>query len=109
MKMICFNLLVCLSFLNAIDIQNDGFEQSVFYEKFINQPNYENALNLAKYFYQNKDYQKAIFWAVEANEFELLEKEAWLIFINAKLKLGKHEEASRAKEEYEKLLGIYFE
>lgn len=30
-------------------------------------------------------------------------------FINAKLKLGKYEDALRAKEEYEKLLGNYFE
>ncbi|EAK0847288.1 hypothetical protein [Campylobacter lari] len=109
MKIICFNFLICLSFLNAMNIQNESFEQNVFYEKFINHPSYENALNLAKYFYQIKDYQKAIFWAVEANEFELLEKEAWLVFINAKLKLGKHEDALKAKEEYEKLLGNYFE
>ncbi|AJC90307.1 transformation system, membrane protein CtsX [Campylobacter subantarcticus LMG 24377] len=109
MKMICFSLFIYLSFVNAMDIQNESFEQNVFYEKFIHHPSYENALNLAKYFYQIKDYQKAIFWAVEANEFELLEKEAWLVFINAKLKLGKHEDALRAKEEYEKLLGNYFE
>ncbi|EAL3939370.1 transformation system, membrane protein CtsX [Campylobacter lari] len=107
--MICFSLFIYLSFVNAMDIQNESFEQNVFYEKFIHHPSYENALNLAKYFYQIKDYQKAIFWAVEANEFELLEKEAWLVFINAKLKLGKHEDALRAKEEYEKLLGNYFE
>ncbi|HEC1755364.1 TPA: hypothetical protein R1709_000126, partial [Campylobacter lari] len=62
MKMICFKILICFSFLNAIEIQNNSFDQNIFYEKFINQPNYENALNLAKYFYQNKEYKQAVFW-----------------------------------------------
>lgn len=44
-----------------MNIQNESFEQNVFYEKFINYPSYENALNLAKFFYQIKDYQKAVF------------------------------------------------
>ncbi|MCV3456865.1 CDC27 family protein [Campylobacter sp. CNRCH_2016_0050h] len=109
MKMICFKILICFSFLNAIEIQNNSFDQNIFYEKFINQPNYENALNLAKYFYQNKEYKQAVFWVIEANDFDLLQKEAWLVFINAKIKLGRYEDALIAKKEYEKLLEIYFE
>lgn len=95
--------------MQAIDIENSTYDTALFYEKFILQPNYENALNLAKYFYQNKAYEEAIYWAIEANDFDLEQKEAWLIFINAKLKQGKYEHALKAKNEYEKLLGIDLE
>ncbi|CAM4065735.1 CDC27 family protein [Campylobacter armoricus] len=112
MKMVCFKILLSLftfSFVWGIEVKNDIYDTTFFYERFITQPNYENALNLAKYFYQIKSYENAIYWAIEANEFDLKQKEAWLIFINAKIKQGKYEQALKAKDEYEKLLENYFE
>ncbi|AJC84266.1 transformation system, membrane protein CtsX [Campylobacter peloridis] len=109
MKIICFSFLFLLSFLYADSfavIKNEKVDSKILYEKFIQNPNYHNALNLAQFFYINKDYDKAIFWAVEANEIDNLKEEAWLVFINAKIKQGKNSQALKAKEEYEKLLNV---
>lgn len=112
MKIICFSMLImflAFSKLKAkISIKNENVDSLILYEKFINNPNYINALNLAQYFYSIKDYKNSSFWAIEANEIEYLEKDAWLIFIDSKMKQGQIDQALKAKEEYEKVLNASY-
>ncbi|WP_291950621.1 hypothetical protein [Campylobacter sp.] len=107
MKIICFSFVSLFLFSNLyakVNIKNEYIDSLILYKKFTKDPNYTNALNLAQYFYINKDYKNAVFWSIEANSMECLEKDAWLIFINSKIQQGQMSEALRAKEEYEKIL-----
>ncbi|MCR6575569.1 hypothetical protein CINS5915_04220 [Campylobacter insulaenigrae] len=107
MKIICFSFISLFLFSNLyakVYIKNEYIDSFILYKKFTKEPSYVNALNLAQYFYTNKDYKNAVFWAIEANNIEYLEKDAWLIFINSKIQQGQIKEAAKAKEEYEKIL-----
>lgn len=107
MKKFCFScIFFCfcyhVSFAKILIIDN-AVDERVLYEKFFSLPNYDSALMLAKYFYFNKDYENAILWSLEANDFDKNKKNAWEIFIKSKLKQGKEAEALRALKEYDKI------
>ena len=61
---------------------------------------YDAAIKIARFYLQEKDYDKAVKWAVEASKKDPSQAESWIIYARAKKALGKPEVAKRA-------LGIY--
>jgi len=62
--------------------------------------NKEDALFLARYYYDKKQYTKALSWALETNKIDSNIEESWLIFGRAKAKLGQRKEAIRVLQAY---------
>ena len=61
---------------------------------------YDAAIKIARFYLAEKDYDKAVKWAVEASKKDPSQAESWIIYARAKKALGKPEVAKRA-------LGIY--
>ncbi|NDJ27100.1 hypothetical protein DMB95_04445 [Campylobacter sp. MIT 12-8780] len=68
--------------------------------EFYAKENTQSALKLASFHLENKDYEKAIFWALKANSLDAKEPNSWLIFARAKNLQGKKEEGLKALENY---------
>ncbi len=51
------------------------------------QPTYQSSYDLAKYYFQHKDYKKASKWAVIASNREPKQEDAWILYAKAKVKL----------------------
>jgi len=60
----------------------------------------DDALFLARYYYEKKAYDKALKWALETNKLDSDIEESWLIFARAKAKLGERIEAIRVLQAY---------
>jgi len=63
-------------------------------------PTYKTAMDLSRFYYQNKDYKKAAKWAVVASNREPKHDEAWLIYAKSKIKLGQKGMAKKALKIY---------
>ncbi|HHD77902.1 MAG TPA: hypothetical protein ENK97_03890 [Campylobacteraceae bacterium] len=61
---------------------------------------YDAAIKIARFYLQEKDYNKAVKWAVEASKKDPSQEESWLIYARAKKALGKPEVAKRALSIY---------
>ncbi|NPA64397.1 MAG: hypothetical protein GXO16_05420 [Epsilonproteobacteria bacterium] len=59
-------------------------------------PSLGKALFIARYYYKKGEYQKAMQWAVKANEHDSSNEESWLIYAKSLAHLGKKDEAMRA-------------
>ena len=62
-------------------------------EKFSKSKNSRDALLLAKAFYRKGNYKESERWALEANKLNSNLDESWIVFAQAKAKLGKKREA----------------
>ena len=62
---------------------------------FDKSPNYKSAMNIAKYYFTRKKYQKAIKWVKKANEINPEDYESWYIFAKTLIKLGKVNKAKQ--------------
>ena len=60
----------------------------------------DDALFLARYYYDKKQYKKALNWALETNKLDSDIEESWLLFGRAKAKLGLRMEAIRVLQAY---------
>ena len=60
----------------------------------------DDAVFLARYYSDKKQYKKALNWALEANKLDSNIEESWLIFARAKAKLGQRMEAIRVLQAY---------
>jgi tetratricopeptide (TPR) repeat protein len=60
----------------------------------------DDALFLARYYYDKKKYKKAMYWALETNKLDSDIEESWLIFARAKAHLGERTEAIRVLQAY---------
>ncbi len=60
----------------------------------------DDALFLARYYYDKKQYNKALHWALETNKLDSDIEESWLLFGRAKAKLGLRMEAIRVLQAY---------
>lgn len=60
----------------------------------------DDALFLARYYYDKKSYKKALKWALETNKLDSDIEESWLIFGRAKARLGQRMEAIRVLQAY---------
>jgi len=60
----------------------------------------DDALFLARYYYDKKAYKKALSWALETNKIDSDIEESWLIFGQAKARLGQRMEAIKVLQAY---------
>jgi len=60
----------------------------------------DDALFLARYYYDKKQYKKALKWALETNKLDSDIEESWLIFARSKARLGQRIEAIRVLQAY---------
>ncbi len=65
-----------------------------------NNKTYNTAIKIAQFYLEDKEYDKAVKWAVEASKKDPTQAQSWIIYAQAKKALGKPEVAKRA-------LGIY--
>jgi predicted Zn-dependent protease len=63
-------------------------------------PTYQTALDLANYYFKNKDYKKASKWAIVATNREPKKEEAWIIYAKSKIKLNQKGMAKKALKIY---------
>jgi hypothetical protein len=61
--------------------------------KFAKSNNSREALLLAKFYYENKNYKASEKWSLSANKLNNDLEESWLLFAKSKVKLGKKREA----------------
>lgn len=60
------------------------------------QKSYDAAIKIAQFYLAEKDYDKAVKWAVEASKKDPSQAESWIVYARAKKALGKPEVAKRA-------------
>jgi tetratricopeptide (TPR) repeat protein len=60
----------------------------------------DDALLLARYYYDKKQYKKALSWALETNKLDSDIEESWLLFGRSKARLGQRMEAIRVLQAY---------
>jgi len=56
-------------------------------------PNYEQAIKIAKIYFNKHDYNKSIEWSKKANKIEPEKSESWLLFAKNLVKLNKKQKA----------------
>lgn len=69
-------------------------------DRYSKQPSYAVALTLSSEYYKTKDYQKALYWAINANSLDTKGDKSWIMFAKASYKLGKKNDAINALENY---------
>jgi len=69
-------------------------------ERFHVARDYDDAIYLAKYYYQKRRYKKAEYWAMQANTIDSTQEESWMIFAKAKAKRGRRAEALKVLQAY---------
>lgn len=89
-----------------IDIYSKLLNISDLKRNFYQDPSYEKAMNLAARYYENKDYEKSIFWSLKANDIDRKNSSSWILFSKAKQALGKDEEAKQALDTYVSYYGL---
>jgi len=62
---------------------------------FEKSPTYDNAIKIAKIYFERKNYQKAVEWSKKANKIEPEKYESWYIFAKSLIKLGKVNKAKK--------------
>ncbi len=61
---------------------------------------YNSALNVAKFYYDEKDYQKSIVWAVKASKKDAKQSLPWILYAKSKVILGQPTVAKKALSLY---------
>ncbi|MBX1673452.1 transformation system protein [Campylobacter coli] len=89
-----------------IDIYSKILNISDLKRSFYKNPSYQKAMNLATQYYENKDYEKSIFWSLKANDIDRKNSDSWVLFAKAKQALGKDEEAKQALDTYVSYYGL---
>ncbi|EOX7446316.1 CDC27 family protein [Campylobacter coli] len=89
-----------------IDIYSKILNISDLKRSFCQNPSYQKAMNLATQYYENKDYEKSIFWSLKANDIDRKNSDSWVLFAKAKQALGKDEEAKQALDTYVSYYGL---
>jgi len=58
------------------------------------------AISLSKEYYKKQDYQKALNWAIVANDIDSASEDSWIMFAKSKVKLGLKQDAVKALRVY---------
>ncbi len=61
-----------------------------------NQKSYSTAIKIAQFYLNEKDYEKAVKWAVEASKKDPSQAQSWIIYAQAKKAMGKPDVAKKA-------------
>ena len=85
--------------LNIIETTSTTAYQEVE-KRFYESRDVEDALFLAKSYFNQGKYQKAEYWALQTNKVNSSIEESWLISVKSKLKLGRKNEAMRTLTAY---------
>ncbi|MDQ1325378.1 MAG: hypothetical protein QG564_502 [Campylobacterota bacterium] len=85
--------------LNIIETTSITAYQEVE-KRFYESRDVEDALFLAKSYFDQGKYQKAEYWALQTNKVNQNIEESWIIFVKSKLKLGRKNEAIRILTAY---------
>ena len=56
-------------------------------------PDYDQAIKIAKIYFDKKNYQKTIEWSKKANKFKPEDSQSWLLFAKSLIQLGKEKKA----------------
>jgi predicted Zn-dependent protease len=64
------------------------------------QNSYQSAINIASFYFEEKDYDKAISWAVKASKKNPKQSRPWIIYAKSKASLGKTKVAQKALSIY---------
>ncbi len=83
-----------------LQVQNINLKQ--LEQSFSKTPSYNTALLLARNYYTDKAYKKAIYWAKKASEFNKESADSWLIYAKSLYALGRKKQAKQ-------LLHIYLQ
>lgn len=86
--------------LDKISFESSLIDPNALKKEFYQLANFKTAFHLAQFHYDNKDYKKAIFWSLKANELDKNKANVWVIFIKAQLALGEKEKAQKARENF---------
>jgi len=69
-------------------------------KKFYATNNVKYALEIAERYYGAKQYQKALKWALIANEVDEKKPQSWILFAKTKMKMGKKQDALNVLKAY---------
>lgn len=83
-----------------VTTKNSAISAHEIEERFRFAKDKDDALFLARYYYDKKAYKKALEWALETNKLDSDIEESWLIFGRAKVQLGQRIEAIRVLQAY---------
>lgn len=75
-------------------------EEEVLLRDFDAKKDYISAMKLANLYYQNRSYEKSIYWTKEASRINPGSSEPWIIYARSKNKLGLNDDAIIALEKY---------
>jgi predicted Zn-dependent protease len=62
--------------------------------------NYHSTINIAKFYFEEKNYEKAVTWAVKASKKDPKQSKPWVIYAKSKAALGKVKVAKKALSLY---------
>lgn len=69
-------------------------------KKFEEEPSCKAATEVAEELFKNRLYEKALEWAMKANELDSSQEESWIVFVKASIQLGRVEVALKAIDAY---------
>jgi len=69
-------------------------------QRFNETNNVRHAIFLAKYYYDNKDYEKSYKWAFTVNQLDPISEEGWLFFAKSLYKLDRKDDAIKVLKNY---------
>lgn len=86
----------------ALKLKIKSYELSIksLEQSFLKNENIEIALRLAHYYFNKKDYKKALKYSFRANTMDKSRAESWLLYSKSLLGLGKKDEAQRVLDLY---------
>ncbi|MDD2383690.1 MAG: CDC27 family protein [Sulfurospirillaceae bacterium] len=82
-----------------MSVKSLGMEESLL-KNFHSTSTFKTAFELANYYFDSKEYTKAIVWAKEASKLGPTSEQPWLIYAKSKFHLGEKDEAIRSLEIY---------
>lgn len=82
-----------------MSVKSLGAEESLL-KNFHSVSTFKTALELAEYYFEAKEYAKAIAWAKESSKLGPTSEKPWIIYAKSKFYLGEKKEAIRSLEIY---------
>jgi len=88
---------------NNLDIftrSENEMDPRMIEQRFNETNNVRYAIFLAKYYYDNKDYEKSYRWAFTVNQLDPISEEGWLFFAKSLYKLDRKDDAVKVLKNY---------
>lgn len=75
-------------------------EQNILLRNFDIESNYKNAIAISKYYFDNLEYKKSIFWAKKSSRLQPESALPWILYAKSRNELHQKEDAIKALESY---------